>query len=167
MDLNKFNNIDILMICGLPHSGKSMFSKQHFGKSGRKRINRKEIRKLLYEMTSFGEKYSEKNFPEVDEALVKHVERKIVEQLLHDKHRILIDNSSVSAQSRKVYLNIAQQMKKSIGIIFLNTAAIKCIERNRESADPLPSSVISNLSVQINLPVPSEGFSQLLVIDDK
>ncbi len=166
MDLKKFDNLDIVLICGLPASGKSHFSRQFFLKSGRKRVSRKEIRRLIYEMTSFGETWDESMFSHVDENLVKHTERKVIEHLLVNSGKVLVDNTSITAASRKMYLSVAGRFNKSIGIIFLNTPAIKCLERNKNSGAPVPGTVISNLSAALALPARDEGFSQILVIDD-
>ena len=62
MDLERFQNLDIIVVCGLPGSGKSHFAGAHFSGSGRLRVNRKELRRLLFEMTHFGQKWSEKEF---------------------------------------------------------------------------------------------------------
>ena len=112
MELDRFQNLEIILVCGLPGSGKSHFARTHFLQSGRKRVNRKEIRRLLFEMTNFGQKWSEKDFAASDEFLVKHVERKIVEHLLQNHQKLLIDNTSVSRESRKGYLSIAHQHGK-------------------------------------------------------
>jgi predicted kinase len=107
MDIHRFQGFDIVLVCGLPGSGKSHFARTHFLQSGRKRVNRKEIRRLLFEMTTFGQKWSEKEFASNDEFLVKHVERKIIEHLLQAKQKLLIDNTNISTESRKQYLTIA------------------------------------------------------------
>jgi predicted kinase len=164
MDLNKFHDLDVVLVCGLPGSGKSHFSGENFRDSGRNRVNRKEIHHLLYEMIHFGGKWSEAKFDALDEFLVKHVERKIIEHLLQNKKKVLIDNTSVSAESRKGYISIAQQMHKSIGVIFLHTPAGTCLERNRTRADPVPERVISNLAAAIDLPRSDEGFREILVL---
>lgn len=166
MDLTKYNDLDVVLVCGLPGSGKSHFSKEHFEKSDRHRINRKEIRRLLYEMSHFGEPWSEDFFTESDEYLVKHVERKILEHLLHHKHKVLIDNTSVTLSSRKTYVRIAEQMKKSIGAILLNVPLLKCLERNQKRQEPTPSTVISNLSAAIEKPNRDEGFKHTMVIEN-
>ena len=166
MDLTKYNDLDVVLVCGLPGSGKSHFSKAYFGKSDRHRINRKEIRRLLYEMTHFGEPWSEDYYTESDEYLVKHVERRILEHLLHHKHKVLIDNTSVTAASRRTYVNMAGQMKKSIGVILLNVPLLKCINRNHKRPEPIPSTAISNLSAAIDKPNRDEGFKHILVIEN-
>jgi predicted kinase len=166
MDLAKFNALDIILVCGLPGAGKSYFSMLHFKDAERKRVNRKEIRKFIYEMMNFGLAWSEKNFASHDEVLVKHVERKIIEHLLAGKKKILIDNTSVSAHSRKNYIEIAKQMHKSIGVIFLQVQPALCLERNKKSSDPTPEIVISTLSAGIELPKKEEEFNEILLVKE-
>ena len=166
MEIDRFYSLDIVLVCGLPGSGKSHFAKRFFKKDNRKRINRKEILRLLYEMTSFGDKWLEKYFNEQDEFLVKHVERKICEHLLQNRRKILIDNTSVSASSRRTYLHIAKQMHKSIGVILLNTPLQKCLSRNQNSDDHIPDTVISNLYAGMDLPKKEEGFKETLIIEN-
>jgi len=165
MDLARFQNIDIVLVCGLPGSGKSHFARAHFSQSGRKRVNRKEIRRLLWEMTHFGAPWSEKEFAASDEFLVNHVERKIIEHLLQTKQKLLIDNTSISAESRKHYLTVARQAGRSIGAIFLDTPVIRCMERNRSRTDSIPERVISNLAAEKELPEIEEGYREALVLD--
>jgi predicted kinase len=166
VDLSKFETLDIILVCGLPGAGKSVFSKQYFASSGRDRVNRKEIHRLLYEMIHFGKKWTEREFDALDEHLVKHVERKIIEQLLQNKQKVLVDNTSISESSRKTYIGIAQQMHRTIGAIFLHTPPAICLQRNRELEDPVPERVISNLAAAIDLPRTGEGFKEVLVLKD-
>ncbi|MFA5518531.1 MAG: AAA family ATPase [Spirochaetota bacterium] len=166
MDLRKFEKLDVVLVCGLPSSGKSHFARKFFIDSGRKRVNRKEIRRLLYEMTSFGNKWSESMFSHVDENLVKHTERKVIEQLMVNNEKVLIDNTSVTVDSRKRYVATARRFNKSIGVIFLNTPVLLCLERNQGKEDSVPGTVISNLSAALAFPTKDEGFAEILVIDD-
>ena len=165
-DLANFHQFDIILVCGLPGAGKSHFSRKEFMDKGRKRVNRKEIRRLLYEMTNFGEIWSEQDFSSVDEHLVKHTERKIIEHLLGSGEKIIVDNTSVTPDSRKLYQQIADRMNKSTGVIFLDTAISVCMERNRNIDDPVPGSVISKLAASKSLPVKSEGFKRILIVNN-
>lgn len=57
-------------------------------------------------------------------------------------------------------------MKKSIGIIFLNTPVKDCIQRLRTSSDHLPEIVISKLFASIELPHHDEGFKEVLILTE-
>jgi predicted kinase len=164
MDLGRFQNLDIVVVCGLPGSGKSHFAASHFSGTGRLRVNRKELRRLLFEMTHFGQKWSEKEFASSDEFLVNHVERKIVEHFLQNHKKLLIDNTSMSRESRKPYLTIARQAGRSIGAIFLDTPVARCLERNRAREDSVPERVISNLEAEKELPDIAEGYKDVMVV---
>ncbi len=165
-NVESFDNYDIVLISGLPASGKSYFAKEHFEKTKRKRINRSEIRKLMFEMTNFGKKWDESYYNENDEVLTKHIERKILEHLAHYNNKILIDNTSVTKQSRKGYLEIAKFNNKSIAVIFINTPVKKCIERNRQREDKKPEFIISQLYSKIELPDKREGFNDVIIINE-
>lgn len=166
MNFDQFYILDVIIICGLPNSGKSHLAKNYFDKDNRKRINRKEIRKHLYEMTNFGKIWNDSNFNEHDEFLVKHVERKIYEHFLQNNFKVLIDNTSVTEKSRSNYINFAKQMNKTIGGIYINTSLNKCMQRNHKEPFPIMDSVITNLYAAKQLPQKKEGFDELIVIDD-
>jgi predicted kinase len=165
METSRFQNLDIVLICGLPGSGKSHFAGSFFAVGGRKRVNRKEIRRLLFEMTNFGKKWTEAAFASNDEFLVSHVEKKIIEHLLQTKQKILIDNTNISAEARRPYFTIAHQANRSIGAIFIDTPVLRCIERNRSREDAMPERLISQLAAEKELPRPEEGFKEVLVVE--
>lgn len=165
METSRFQALDIVLICGLPGSGKSHFAGTYFAQGGRKRVNRKEIRRLLFEMTNFGKKWTETEFASNDEFLVNHVERKIIEHLLQTKQKILIDNTNISVEARKPFLTIAHQAGRSIGAIFIDTPVLRCLERNRAREDALPERVISRLAAEKELPRPEEGFKEVLIVE--
>lgn len=164
MDLTRFQSLDAVLICGLQGAGKSHFAKTYFAEGGRKRVNRKEIRRLLYEMTNFGEPWREEYFNDHDEILVNHVERKIIEHLLQNRQLVLIDDTNVSAEARSEYVAIAKRLGKTIGAIFLDLPLKLCLERNRARDDQLSESIITNLYAELELPAKEEGFKELLIL---
>lgn len=166
MNLEKFQSTDIVLVCGLPGAGKSHFSKAFFDSGGRRRVNRKELRRLLWEMTSFGEPWREDYFNEHDEGLVHHVERKIVEHLIQSRLPVLVDNTSVTEESRKWYVATAHAARRTIAAVFLNVPIQKCLARNRGREDQMSESIITNLYAAIELPEKQEGFDDVLIVND-
>ncbi len=166
MELGRLHNLDLIMVCGLYGAGKTGFGMLHFREKGRLRISRSEIRKHLYEMMHYGEPWSPGEFNEEDDILVKHIERKMVEHFVHHKRKILIVNTFVTRKSRERIVKIAKSLKKTVGIIFLNTPFEKCIERNRENRIKVTDSIVVNLSAKLELPDKSEGFDEILVLDN-
>ncbi|MCL1865330.1 MAG: AAA family ATPase [Spirochaetes bacterium] len=165
-DLSSMHKFDIVLVCGLPSSGKSYIARTEFMNKGRKRISRKEIRRFVYEMTNFGEKWSEQLFSEVDEHFIKHTERKMIEQLLTGGEKIIIVNSSLTSDSRKLYISIAERMHKTIGVIFIDANIQGCLARNRTLEDPIPENIITKLAVKKYLPEKREGFNSIIILTD-
>ncbi len=166
MNLERFQALDIILVCGLPGSGKSHLAGTAFAGTGRLRVNRKEIRRFLFEMTHFGRKWSETEFATSDEFLVAHVERKIIEHFLQGRQKLLVDNTSMSRESRKHYLAVARQTNRTIGAIFLDTPVARCLERNRSRPDSMPERVISSLAAEKELPDAAEGYREVMVATD-
>ena len=165
-DLSRMHKFDIILVSGLPCSGKTYVAREVFMSEGRKRISRKEIRRFVYEMTSFGEKWSEQLFTAVNEHFVKHTERKMIEHLLTNGEKIVIVNSSVTSDSRKGYIAIAERMRKTLGVIFVDTDIRGCLKRNRVLKDPIPESIISKLAAQKTLPDKREKFNSIVILTD-
>ncbi len=164
MDLHKLDLLDVILVAGLPGSGKSWFAKEYFADKNRLRINRKEIRKSIYEMSHFGDVWKESYYEEKNEYLVKHVERKILEQLLTNNEKVLIDNHSVTIESRRTYLEAALTARKTVGIIFMHTPVQECMKRNLLRSDSVPPMIISTLYSSLVLPSRAEGFREILVV---
>jgi len=164
MDLNKLDLLDVILVAGLPGSGKSWFAREYFAGKNRLRINRKEIRKSIYEMSHFGDVWKESYYTEKNEYLVKHVERKIFEQLLSNNEKVLIDNHSVTVESRRPYIETALAARKTIGIVFMHTPVQVCMKRNLSRSDSVPPMTISTLYSALVLPSRAEGFREILVV---
>jgi predicted kinase len=167
MDLTKFHNLDVILLCGLHGAGKSHFAKAYFGSSQERfRISRREIRRFFYEMTHFGQPWKSEMFFEEDEALVKQVERRIYEHYLQSNRKLLIESTNLDMVSRKHYIDLAKTMGKTVGVIFLNIPLQKCMQRNHQSQFPVSDMVLSRLTSQVKLPIVLEGFKEVLVLND-
>jgi predicted kinase len=167
MDTSKMDHLDIILLGGLYGSGKTEFAVKYFAGKDRSRVSRSDIRKSMYEMTNFGEKWTPDRFSEDTDALVKHIERKIVEHLTHQKKKILIINTYITKKSRQNTIELARQSKKTIGAIFLNRPLEQCLERNAKSALAVPQEIIYKLHGKTELPEKNEGFDEVMIVTFK
>lgn len=167
MDISKMDNLDIILLCGLYGSGKTEFALKYFIGKDRSRVSRSDIRKSMYEMTHFGERWAPDRFSEDTDALVKHIERKIVEHFTHQKKKILIINTYITRKSRQAIIELSRQSKRSIGAIFLNRPLEQCLERNSKSAMAVPQEILYKLHSKIEMPDKSEGFDEVMILTFK
>jgi len=166
MGMDKLHNCNIVLLGGLYGSGKTEFAIKYFRSRSRYRVSRSEIRKLVYEMTNFGKKWTADMFSEEDDVLVKHIERKIVEHYLQNKRKLLVINTFTSVESRKRFIQIAKDMNKSLGIIFLDVPVEICLQNNEAKSAGIPAYVVQNLSNKKVLPSNNEGFSEVIFVND-
>jgi len=162
--MEKIHHCNIVLLGGLYGAGKTEFAVKHFANRSRYRISRSEIRRLIFEMTNFGKKWTADKFNEEDDVLVKHVERKIVEHYLQNKRNVLVINTFTSIESRKRFLAIAKDMNKSIGMVFLDIPVEICLKNNEAKASGIPEFVTYKLSNKKVIPSQNEGFSEVVII---
>lgn len=162
--LAKFHDLDIVLVCGLYGSGKTEFASRYFKNTDRYRLSRNEIRKLMFEMTHFGDKWLSEKFSEEDDVLVKHIERKIMEHYLHNKRKVLVINTFATKKSRQRFVALAQETKRSIGAIFLNTPLETCLAHFKDHNPSMPEYVVTSMHQKIELPEKKEGFSEVAII---
>lgn len=166
INIDKLKKMDIILVAGLPGSGKSYFVNHFFKETTRQRVCRRDVRKMLFEMSHINQKWNEKHYDNQNESLVRYVEKKIIEHLIEHNFPILIENNSVSEISRTKYIQIAQMHHKKIGVIYLDVPLSKCVNRNQEREDPIPQGVVINLSASTIPPQRSEGFNEVLILQD-
>lgn len=162
----KFLRLNLVLVAGNYGAGKTEFAVKHHKDAGFMHVNRKEIRKSLFEMLHFGQKWENRYYEAKLEMLVKHTERKILEQLLAQGHKVVVDNTSMDRDSRKRYLDVAKAAHVSAGIVFIDRDVQDCLKRNRQTPDPVEDVVISGLFAHKQLPARDEGFAEVLVIKD-
>lgn len=165
-NLEAFHKLNIVLLCGLYGAGKTEFALKYFRGKGRDRISRSEIRRLIYEMTRFGEQWTADRFLEEDDFLVKHIERRVCEHYLQNKRNILVVNTFMSKLSRARFVTMAREMKKTIGVLFLDTPLEICLAQSARHDLGVTRHVIQKLDRAKELPSRTEGFGELLVIGD-
>ncbi len=159
--------MDILLVCGLYGSGKNQFAEKYFRHADYNRVSRNEIRRLIFEMTHFGERWQSEKFSEEDDVLVKHIERKILEHYLHNKRKVLVINTFATGKSRQRFVALAKEYKRTIGAVFINMPLEYCLSRYKEHNPTLPEIVLRSMATRIELPQKKEGFSEILEMKPK
>lgn len=162
--MDQLHKCNIVLLGGLYGSGKTEFAIKHFMNKSRFRVSRLEIRRLLFEMTTFDQKWAADKFNEEDDVLVKHVERKIIEHFLQNKRNVLVVNTFTSPESRKRFITIAKDMKKTIGIVFLDVPVDICLKNNQAKSNEVPAYILQNLSNKKVLPSKNEGFNEVVIV---
>lgn len=163
--MNKlFSESQVILICGNYNCGKSRLAHRYFPE--RKRINRTEIRHFLKTMFSHGDPWSQQDYSEKNEPMIKHIESTILKSLLQQNEKIIIDNTSVTVKSRARYIRETKSFGGSISCIFIQTPVETLLERNRKRDSMLrpPENVISQLHASTELPSKSEGFKLVKIV---
>ena len=158
-DLHKY---DIVLIVGNYGSGKSALAREYF--RDRKRVDRHEIRHHLKAMLEHGARWTQEDWDEDLEGVIKRIEYDLIVHLLERNQKIIIDNTSLTVKSRKRYIEHAKKFRKSIACIYLDKDSSTLIEQNRSREFSVPDSVIVQLFARTEVPSVEEGFAQVLIL---
>ena len=157
-----FDRYDIVLIVGNYGSGKSQIARELF--SERKRVDRHELRHHLKEMTGHGERWSPADWDEDLEGLIKHIEYDIIVHFLERNDKIVIDNTSLTRESRKRYVDYARKFHRSIACIYLKRNGSTLLEQNKTREYPVPEPVIVQLLARTEEPSQNEGFGTVVIM---
>ena len=156
-ELQKF---DIVLLVGNYGAGKSQIAKEYF--EARKRVDRHELRHSLKEMTEHGKQWTPEDWNEDTEGLIKHMEHDIICHFLERNVKVIIDNTSLTKKSRKIYIEYAKRYSKSIACVFLQRDVKRLLEENRQKEYSVPDHVIVHLYAQTEVPSHEEGFDTIV-----
>jgi polynucleotide kinase len=128
----------ILMLQGLPASGKSTYAKELARTKGYIRVNKDDLRAMLNDG-----KYTGKN-----EKRVLKIEQIIVEEALTSGRNVVIDNTNFNPIHKQKYLTIAKKHNAELEVKFFDTPLEECIERDKKRANSVGESVIRKMHKQ-------------------
>jgi len=146
----------MIMMCGLPKSGKSTYIKKMLSGSIETRpdviISSDEIRKQM-----FGHEY----FPTI-EGIVWTFAYGMAQLLLAQNLDIIVDSINIHVYSRAKWITIARKYQAEVRIVYMTTDAEECVKRNKGS---IPDIEITKRTSYFTYPEYEEGFDDIYSCD--
>ena len=126
----------ILMLKGLPASGKSTFAKELVANDHSwKRVNRDSLRKMFAQ-----------DFNEKDEKLILRIRDHIITEALKSGYNVVIDDLNISPKHEKrIRSLISKDVEFEISDSFLSVPLNELLNRNANREDSVPEKVIKDL----------------------
>lgn len=150
---------NIIIMCGIPGSGKSTYVEKYRGKHDIY-ISRDLIR---FSMLEKGQEYFGK------EKLVFDTFVKIINQSLkiNNIENIWVDATHINPPSRYKILRRISKQYNSLKIVVMDTPLSVCIDRNnyREGRAKVPESAINGMYKNFKMPTFEEGYDEIITVD--
>jgi predicted kinase len=143
----------LLILQGLPASGKSTYAKKLVDEQGYKRINKDELRAMID-----NGKWSKAN--ELEIVLVRN---NLVEEWLHKGFNVVVDDTNFSKDHIKCLTSIAESLEANIEIKFIDTPLFECIERDSKRENSVGKRVILNMYNQYLAKPPATVYDHSLL----
>ena len=149
----------LIMMVGIPGSGKSTYIKNHFPNIVS--VSRDAIRFEILD-----EKGGE--YFDYEKEVFNSFVRQIIGSLVVDEVTIA-DATHLNKNSRAKLLNKVRQFADEIEVIFMDVDLITAIERNdkREGHAKVPRGVIRRMFFQLEAPEENEGFNKITIIREE
>ena len=151
---------NLILVCGLPGSGKSTYLSQFKHNMNCKVVSRDEIR---FSLLQEGEAY----FSHEDD-VCKIMWTQINESLAANKDTY-VDQTSLTPDSRSYLLKHITAHYELCNIIWFNIPTSICLERNENRRDTktyVPRGVIRRMAIQMIPPSYEEAFDNIFIYDE-
>jgi predicted kinase len=145
----------IVVLCGLPGSGKSTWLGCKLKESGGGALSSDAVRRLLAD-------------DETDQTI--HVQvfqtiRYLLEQRLAiGRPLTYIDATNLTPEERRPYIDIARAHGCEIEAVFFDVPLDVCLERNARRHRVVPADALANMAARLVPPSLAEGFSDMTII---
>jgi predicted kinase len=139
----------IIVMTGVPASGKSSFCTSYFDNDKFVRINGDTLRK----------EYKSK---------AAKMEDKLIADCISESKSFIIDNTNIKLEQRKKYIDIAKENGYKVINFYIPTTKEIAIERNklREGDAHVSRVVIYTMLKNLVEPTKEEGFDKMYIIDN-
>lgn len=132
----------LLMLSGLPASGKSTYAKEMvLGGGNWVRVNRDLLRTMLH-----FDKWSGKN-----EDITVKLEKQIARACLMNNINVIVDDTNLSEGHREMWKQLAKEEISGFEVKTFDTDAWECIKRDEKREKKVGRHLILNMAMQYNL----------------
>lgn len=129
----------MIMMRGLPASGKSTHARQVMKESGNfVRLNKDDLRKMLH----IGK------WTPAKEEITKLLEKEMAETLLIEGENVIIDDTNLFGRDELKWSDIAKRHGADFSIVDCNTDVRECLQRDRFRAEPVGANVIWRMALK-------------------
>lgn len=147
------NRPELLMLQGLPASGKTTYAKKLVSQGGWVRVNKDDLRAMLD-----NSKHSKDN-----EARILRVRNTIIIDAIANGNNVVVDDTNFSSKHFKALSGIAEQLDARFHVTLIDTPLDECLRRNSERANPVPEWVIRHMADKYLKPKEVEKEEAIIV----
>ncbi len=128
-------DLTILMLKGLPASGKTTFARELVVSQGFKRVNRDDLRAMVDDGI-----YSQEN-----ESLIVNMQNALIGQALADNKNVVVDNTNLNPANERQLRRLAENWGVKFEVKEFDTDLKTCIERDAKRPQPVGEKVIMDM----------------------
>ena len=150
------NKKELVILIGLPASGKSTYIKKNYPKH------------IIVSNDHFVEKQAKKDDTDYTTAYNKIGRSKLIElgkkdfqKALKTNRSIVLDNTNLTKEIRKQYLDLANNYKK-IAIVFKISGKEQEKRLTQRKGKDIPTDVLNKMKQDYQAPSKSEGFEEII-----
>lgn len=141
---------ELIVLCGLPGSGKSTYAQKKWGDSH-----------VIICADEFRKVYTGKDFDLSAEHMIHLMVSTTVEVLLRRSTPVVIDMISLTIKSRFKWINLAKRCGAPVRCVLMDIAVCLCKARNTDRERKVPEHVIHEMANRFVYPTDEEGFDSI------
>lgn len=146
----------VIMLSGVPASGKTTFGK-HFSKSGEyKLISRDDVRENIRET-----RYNTEGHKIVREAFLKEIEKELIEG-----NDIIVDATHLHSYSRYPVIQLCKKYGADIECVWFDLPLGIVLKQNEQRDNYVPVDTIMRMHGHYEPPTFVEGFSRIISLNE-
>jgi len=148
---------ELIVLCGLPGSGKSTYAKKEWGDSH-----------IIICADEFRKVYTGKDFDLSAEHMIYLMVSTTVEVLLKRSMPVVIDMTSLTVKSRLKWIDLAVKCSAPVSCVWMDVATSVCLARNAGRKRKVPAHVIEEMANRFKPPTGEndEGFDKIVRVTE-